>query len=195
MHSTEVENLVLIKGVQYPEGVDFRQILVTGPPGCGKTSLMTQIGGWPEEGYLDLGQKNWWRSPILTFRPREIHFGIPFYGHDESLTVFEPAWLESPTPIDFRRIRSPKEDPGLLRTDWREKYVFDFLLPNPEIIYEKRQERISEGSFPVDKNISLEQIRIQVSVYEELAVFFHQQGWKVFIRNSFGGAPRTIEQG
>ena len=35
----EVEDLTTIKGVPFPAGVRFRQILVTGPPGSGKITL------------------------------------------------------------------------------------------------------------------------------------------------------------
>jgi hypothetical protein len=192
MQSVAIENIVLIKGVPFPEGESFRQILITGPPGSGKTALVTQLGGWPEEGYLDIGLKNWWRSRILTFRPREIHFGVPFRGHKECLTVFDKTWLGSPYPVDFSRIQIPPEQTGLLGTDWRSKYVFDFQLPDPESIFEKRRKRTGQGIYPVDEELTLEQVRLQVAVYADLALYFHRQGLKVFVRNSFQGTPRYI---
>jgi hypothetical protein len=192
MQTIAVQNLVLVKGIPFPEGTGFRQIIITGPPGSGKSTVVTQLGGWPEEGYVDLSQKNWWRNRILTFRPREIHFGIPFLGHRESLTVFDKKWLISPRPIDFHRIETPPAEAGLLGTDWRSKFVFDFQLPDPESILEKRQGRTGEGAYPVDEEVTLEQVRLQAAVYADLALYFHRQGLRVLIRNSFQGPPRYI---
>jgi len=190
MKTVAVENLVEIKGISFPEGEKFRQIIVTGPPGSGKSTMIAKLGGWPEEGYLDLGADNWWRNRILTLRPREVHFGIPFRGFQDSMAVFDEIWLASPRPIDFERVRIPPGEPGVLGTNWRQKYVFDFLLPDPALIYQKRQERVAVGNFPVDEKITLEQVRKQVSTYWELAFHFHRQGMSVFIRNSYQGEPR-----
>ncbi len=48
----EVDKLQAIRGLPFPAGVRFREIIVAGPPGSGKTTLLRAIGGWPEEGYL-----------------------------------------------------------------------------------------------------------------------------------------------
>ena len=95
LKTVEIKNLVMVKGIPFPEGESFRQIIVTGPPCSGKTTLIDKLGGWPEEGFLDLCLKSWWRNQILTFRPREVHFGLPFKGHTESHAVFDPEWLAS----------------------------------------------------------------------------------------------------
>ena len=93
----------------------------------------------------------------------------------------------------FYHGRAPKRwltDLKPFGTDWRNKYVFDFQLPEPEDIFNKRQKRTDKGTHPVDEDVSLEQVRLQVAVYTELALYFHRQGLKVLVRNSFQGEPR-----
>ncbi len=188
----EIEDLTEIKGVAFPSSVRFRQILVSGPPGSGKTTLVGKLGGWPEEGYLDLADKRWWQSSALTFRPREVHFGIPFAGHAESLAVFDREWLESRAEINLARIRLPPEKRWFLATDWRAKFAFDFQILPPERLFAVRTERAKKGLHPVDQDLSLEIVTDQVAVYEQLARFLHGHGFAVYVRNDFGGVPRRI---
>jgi len=175
-----------------PRETNFRHLIVTGPPGSGKTMLVEKLRGWPEEGYLDLAVKNWWRSQLLTFRPREVHFGFPFVGFRESHAVFDPEWLQNSTPLDFDRILLPPRKGGFLSRDWRTRYVFDFLIPPPESILEARQRRFRKGTHPVDQALTLQQVRAQCEVYEQLARHFHAHGMRVFVRSSFGGPPQRI---
>lgn len=69
-----------IKGITFPEFVSFRQLLITGPPGAGKSTMIRNLGGWSEEGYIDLSLNRWWTAQSLSLRPREIHLGFPFKG-------------------------------------------------------------------------------------------------------------------
>ena len=41
-----------IRGVELPVGLEFRQLVVTGPPGAGKTYYINQIRGWPTRDIL-----------------------------------------------------------------------------------------------------------------------------------------------
>ena len=181
-----------IKGVPFPAGLKYRQLLVTGPPGCGKTRLINKIGGWPEEGYIDLTLKNWWRAQSLTFRPREVHLGFPFVGYSEALTVFDKQWLEAPEPLalECARILLPPPKAHFFSTDWRARYAFEFQLPPAEEILEWRIDRSRRHSHPVDTGVSLEQVERQIAVYREAALHFHLSGILTYVRDAIEGKPK-----
>lgn len=192
LNTVEVEEIDWFKGVAYPRGVRFREIIITGPPSSGKTTLVQKLGGWPEEGYIDLAQDHWWRSRILTFRPREVHFGIPFRGVRDSLSVFDPAWLATPALVDFRRIQIPPGKSSFFHFNWRARFIFDFQLPPLEQLYSIREDRAATTSHPIDRMFSKEDVERQSTVYEQLAMHFHRSGMRVIVRTEFAGMPRGI---
>jgi hypothetical protein len=184
----------LIKGVPFPAFVKFRQLLITGPPGAGKTTMILKIGGWSEEGYLDLSQKRWWTNQSLAIRPREIHLGFPFRGFDKGLAVFDKEWVDSePHPVlDLERVLIPPPKRHLFSVNWRERYVFEFVLPTPEMIYEQRTKRSRRGTHPVDKQLSLPLIQDQVEVFRRTALYLIQHRVRLYIRRGTEAPPERI---
>ena len=169
LQTEPIEDLQTIKGFAFPAHVQFRQLLITGPPGCGKSTLTRKIGGWLEEGYIDVSMPKWWTAPSLVLRPREIHLGIPCAGYERGLAVYDPEWVDPPTPpaLELDRIKTPPAKRYFFSVDWYSRYVFEFLLTPPQVIFEWRSMWL-------------------------VALHLHRNGLSVYIREGVDGGLRRF---
>jgi hypothetical protein len=187
-----ITDVHMIKGVAFPIAVRFRQLLVTGPPGSGKSTLVHRLGGWSEEGFINLAMPKWWAAQSLSLRPREIHLGIPFVGFEQALAVYDDEWLGArpPPEPDLERIRIPPRKRHLWSVDWFRRYAFEFLLPEPADIFRWRSERAARGTHHVDDEVSLAIIERQVKTFALVGRHLHRSGLTVYVRGGIDGALR-----
>lgn len=178
----------------YPAGVSFRQIVVTGPPGSGKTTLVERLGGWPEEGLLDLSAPRWWASRELAARPREVHLAFPFRGLAEAVTVHDDAWRTRFSELDLAlgRIQLP-ERPGARGWLRGAPYVFDFQLPSADELLGLRARRAAQGSHPGDQTLDRQEVERQLELYRRAADLLARAGFPVVVRLEPGGPPFALE--
>jgi len=197
-YATEpVHDLQSVKGVDYPLGARFRQLLITGPPGAGKSTQNQRIGGWPEEGCVDLSVPRWWSARELAIRPREVHLALPFVGIDRAITVFDPQWLEAGLPaLELERLLIPPGKRHFLSVDWRSRYLFEFLLPPAATIHKTRLQRREKSWHPDDESLDADSvpplIEAQVEMFRQVALYMYQHGVSVIVRSSGNQPPRRF---
>lgn len=190
----EFDKIEMYHGVPFPAGYKFRQFLIAGPPGSGKSTLIARLRGWPMEGYIDLTHPVWWRDKSLTYRPREVHLGLPYKGVEEALTVFDAHWLENwqTLRLEPRRILVPPPKQFWISVNWRQHYVFEFLLPPATNSIVWRGARADDPAFPTEQGLTVEMIERQNELHLEAALYMQNHGMLVYVREGYDQPPKRI---
>ncbi|WP_262696200.1 metallophosphoesterase [Kordiimonas aquimaris] len=130
----------------------------------------------------------------LTFRPREVHIGVPLFECKESLTVFDKDWLANfrSLEMDWSRVQIPPNHAGFTAKNLRQKFVFEFVIPPPEKALFWRQKRAQSGLFPFEKHLDLDIVKAQSKAYLQIAQHLHTQGVPVHVRDGYNSPPKQF---
>ena len=126
---------------------------------------------------------------MLSLRPREIHLGFPFVGYVEAMTVFDDAWVEARAEpaLDFDRIRIPPPKRRFFHRNWRGRYVFEFVLPPAQWVFEQRIQRARRKTHRVDEEFDLKLVERQLETLWIGASYLYHHGLDVYLREGISG--------